>query len=81
LLEKKIKILSYGERQRIAIIRSLMQPFEWLLLDEPFGHLDEENIRKACELIKSECKKRDAGILMTSLGPDYFLYYDNQFSL
>ncbi|HXA03141.1 MAG TPA: ATP-binding cassette domain-containing protein [Cytophagaceae bacterium] len=81
LLEKKIKILSYGERQRIAIIRSLMQPFEWLLLDEPFGHLDEANIIKACELIESECKKRGAGILVTSLGTDYFLKYDNQYSL
>ena len=38
---------SYGEQQRIAIIRALMQPFEYLLMDEPFRHLDDANAARA----------------------------------
>jgi ABC-type lipoprotein export system ATPase subunit len=30
--------LSYGEQQRVAIIRALLQPFKWILMDEPFSH-------------------------------------------
>ena len=45
--------LSYGEQQRVAIIRALLQPFEWLLMDEPFSHLDHANIEKAAELINA----------------------------
>ncbi len=43
--------LSYGEQQRIAIIRALLQPFAWLLMDEPFSHLDHANTQKAISLI------------------------------
>ena len=81
LLDKKSRTLSYGERQRIAIIRSLMQPFEWLLLDEPFSHLDKVNIRKASELITEEVTKRNAGLIVTSLGHDDFFYYDKELQL
>jgi putative ABC transport system ATP-binding protein len=61
---------SYGEQQRIAIIRSLMQPFNWLIMDEPFSHLDIANTSKASALILEECKKRNAGLLITDLDED-----------
>lgn len=72
-LNQKIKTCSYGEQQRIAIIRSLMQPFDFLLLDEPFSHLDEVNRKKAMELIYEECAKRDAAMIFADLKPlDFF---------
>lgn len=61
---------SYGEQQRIAIIRALMQPFETLLMDEPFSHLDKNNIAKAAQLIGEECKKRNASFIITDLDAD-----------
>ena len=58
---------SYGEQQRISIIRALMQPFEILLLDEPFSHLDKKNAVKAMELILEEVDKRKATIIFADL--------------
>lgn len=58
---------SYGEKQRIAIIRSLMQPFKFLLLDEPFSHLDDTNRAKAMELIAEECAIRKASMIFADL--------------
>ena len=60
---------SYGEQQRIAIIRALMQPFRFLLLDEPYSHLDEDNRKKAMELIYEECEKRNAAMVFADLKP------------
>lgn len=68
--------MSYGQRQRIAIIRALCQPFDILFLDEPFSHLDEANIRAACELINEVCEEQNAGFILVSLGESYFLEYD-----
>jgi putative ABC transport system ATP-binding protein len=72
-LNQKAKTCSYGEQQRIAIIRSLMQPFDFLLLDEPYSHLDEENRIKAMELIYEECEKRNAAMVFADLKPLDFL--------
>ena len=66
-LNRLAKTCSYGEQQRIAIIRSLMQPFDFLLLDEPFSNLDEVNRSKAFELIDEECKQRNASMLFADL--------------
>ena len=60
---------SYGEKQRIAIIRALMQPFDFLLLDEPYSHLDENNRKKAMELIYEECAQRGAAMVFADLKP------------
>lgn len=81
VMDKKAALLSYGERQRIAIIRSLIQPFKFLLLDEPFSHLDEDNIKKACELLDEKCTQNQATMLMTSLGYPYFLEFDSKLVL
>jgi putative ABC transport system ATP-binding protein len=66
-LNRLAKNCSYGEQQRIAIIRCLMQPFDFLLLDEPFSNLDENNRNKAFELIDEECKHRNASMLFADL--------------
>lgn len=73
--------MSFGQRQRIAIIRALCQPFSFLLLDEPFSHLDEENIKKACALISEICEQQQAGFILVSLGEAYFLEYDKELIL
>jgi ABC-type lipoprotein export system ATPase subunit len=67
--------LSYGEQQRIAIIRALVQPFEWLLMDEPFSHLDHANMRKAADLVSSVVRQRGAGMLLADLDENDFFPY------
>jgi putative ABC transport system ATP-binding protein len=72
-LSTKARICSYGEQQRVAIIRSLLQPFDFLLLDEPFSHLDNNNSEKAMELMLEEAKQRNACIVFADLERiDYF---------
>ena len=66
-LNNLCKTCSYGEQQRIAIIRALQQPFDFLLLDEPFSHLDELNRKKAMELMEEESRKRNATIILADL--------------
>jgi putative ABC transport system ATP-binding protein len=72
-LESKCRNCSYGEQQRVAIIRALMQPYDLLLLDEPFSHLDELNSQNAMRLMDEESKQREAGIIFADLERiDYF---------
>lgn len=74
-------ILSMGQQQRVAIIRAMCQPFEWLILDEPFSHLDKENSQKCLKLINERCDKLKAGFVLTTLGDSYDFTYDSELKL
>lgn len=73
--------LSIGQQQRVAIIRTLCQPFDFILLDEPVSHLDEENNRIVARLITDEAQRQGAGIIATSVGNHLKMDVDNTFNL
>ncbi|MFP4662843.1 MAG: ATP-binding cassette domain-containing protein [Bacteroidales bacterium] len=64
---KPAGLLSFGQKQRFAIIRSLCQPFRFLLLDEAFSHLDKSNKDIITDILKKEVRHRNAGMILTSL--------------
>ena len=81
LLDQSCATLSYGQRQRVAIIRALCQPFDFLFLDEPFSHLDEENTKIAFQLIENVCAEQKAGYVLVSLGEKFGKTYDKELVL
>jgi putative ABC transport system ATP-binding protein len=80
-LKQKCGTLSLGQQQRIAIIRALAQPFKFMLLDEPFSHLDEINSGLACKMIQNACEKNQAGLLLTSLGPNSYFNFTGKITI
>ena len=60
--------MSVGQQQRVAIIRAICQPFDFILLDEPVSHLDERNNRLAAGLIEDVARENGAAIISTSVG-------------
>lgn len=80
-IEVSVATLSFGEQQRVAIVRALVQPFEWLLLDEPFSHLDFFNKQKAIALIKEVAGYTRAGLIITSVAENDDFMYDKRILL
>jgi len=80
-LGKMAGTCSYGEQQRIAIIRAMLQPFDLLLLDEPFSNLDDNNRIKVMELMEEEANERKASILLVDLKPIDFFNADRMVNL
>ena len=66
-LQRKTGILSFGQQQRVAIIRAMCQPFDYLLADECFSHMDNKNSKLAYDLISEECEIQNAGLILSSL--------------
>ncbi len=76
-LKQKAGTLSFGQQQRVAIARALIPEFQYLLLDEPFSHLDAHNSAVALNLILTRCDKLNSGCLLTTLGDTYNNQFDN----
>lgn len=60
--------LSFGQQQRVAVIRALCQPLDFILLDEPVSHLDNDNSETMMQLLLEEARQQGAGIVVTSIG-------------
>ena len=73
--------LSFGQQQRVAIVRALIPSFKFLLMDEPFSHLDAENTALALSLILNRCEKLNAGCLLSTLGDTYNNRFDQMLYL
>ncbi len=73
--------LSVGQQQRVAIVRSLCQPMDFLLIDEPVSHLDVANNRIAAQMIEEEARKQEAAVIATSVGNPLKLNYTKRLSL
>ena len=80
-LTTRAESLSFGERQRMAIIRALTGNFNILLLDEPFSHLDIASKKAAVELIKEVVAEKGAGLILTSLDPENDFAFDHIYNL
>lgn len=72
----KIGQMSFGQQQRVALIRSLVQPFDFLLADEPISHLDDDNSNAMAQVLLREATHQGAGIIVTSIGKHLALKYD-----
>ena len=77
LLDRRCDRLSLGQQQRIAILRALAQPFEWLLMDEPTSHLDAHNAARVMQLVREECVRKGAGCLVSTLDEKPFFDVDD----
>ncbi len=80
-VDQKIGKMSFGQQQRVAMIRALVQPFDFLLADEPISHLDETNSRIMADIMMQEAKAQGAGVIVTSIGKHMQLPYEKVFRL
>ncbi|MBR4920602.1 MAG: ATP-binding cassette domain-containing protein [Prevotella sp.] len=75
-LHQKAGLLSQGQQQRVAFMRSLAQPFDFLVVDEPISHLDDVNAQLMADMVMQVKESTQCGVIVTSIGKHLPLTYD-----
>ena len=80
-MDTKVSRLSFGQQQRVALMRALVQPFDFLLADEPISHLDDSNASIMADIMLQEARQQGASLIITSIGKHMQLPYERCFKL
>ena len=80
-LDVPVRFMSFGQQQRVAMMRALVQPFDFIVVDEPISHLDDNNARGMAEILIKEAHVQGAGVIVTSIGKHMELSYDKVLKL
>lgn len=73
--------MSFGQQQRVAFIRMLCQPSDFLFMDEPVSHLDDANSKIMGDILSAEMRERGVGVIVTSIGRRLNMDYDVEIKL
>ena len=74
-------LLSMGQQQRVAIVRAMAQPYKWLIMDEPYSHLDVANAKRCMDMIHNRTIAQNAGFVLTTLGDSHGYSFDQELFL
>ena len=80
-LHVPVRLLSFGQQQRVAFVRMLCQKADFWILDEPVSHLDHDNAVIMARMLKREMERTGAGLLVTTIGHDLPFDYDETLML
>ena len=76
-----LALMSFGQQQRVAMMRALVQPFDFLMVDEPISHLDDANSRSMADIMMEEVSRQGAALIVTSIGKRMPINYDQVLKL
>lgn len=79
--DQECGLLSMGQQQRVAIVRAMAQPYKWLIMDEPYSHLDIGNAQRCMNMIHERTVAQNAGFVLTTLGDSHGYSFDQELFL